>query len=171
MIGVPTPNRERFLAAIAERVSPDRVEAVFLFPPMRQGPVESGVAVLAVTAAVPAASSETATSETATSETATVEEASIPADAESSDSSLPSPGSTNARPTVLTARYRHTLKGPDRGKWELEILEQADAPLVTIEMVVRGVQERLDDTVEPERLGADELRAALADGVWATPQR
>jgi hypothetical protein len=75
------------------------------------------------------------------------------------------------RPMVLTARYRHTLKGPDRGKWELEILEQADAPLITIEMVVRGVQARLDDQVEPERLGADDLRAALTEGVWTAPAR
>jgi hypothetical protein len=72
---------------------------------------------------------------------------------------------------VLTARYRHTLKGPDRGKWELEILEQADAPLITIETVVRGVQARLDDQAEPERLGADDLRTALIEGVWTTPAR
>jgi hypothetical protein len=72
---------------------------------------------------------------------------------------------------VLTARYRHTLKGADRGKWELEILEQAEAPLLTIETVVRGVQDRYENHSEPERLGADDLRAALADGVWATPTR
>ena len=57
------------------------------------------------------------------------------------------------------------------GKWELEIFEQADAPLATIEMVVRGVQQRLDDASEPERLGAEHLRAALAEGVWTPPQR
>jgi len=45
-VGVP-PNRERFLAAIAERVAPDRVQALYLFSPIRQGPVETGVAVLA----------------------------------------------------------------------------------------------------------------------------
>ena len=54
---------------------------------------------------------------------------------------------------------------------ELEILEQADAPMITIEMVVRGVQARLDDQAEPERLGADELRTALVEGVWTTPAR
>jgi hypothetical protein len=75
------------------------------------------------------------------------------------------------RPTVLTAQYRHTLKGPDRGKWELEILEQAEAPLLTVETVVRGVQQRSDEVSEPERLGPDELRAALAGGVWKTPER
>ena len=25
------------------------------------------------------------------------------------------------RHTVFTARYRHTLKGPDRGKWEVDV--------------------------------------------------
>lgn len=54
---------------------------------------------------------------------------------------------------------------------ELEIVEQADAPLATIDIVVRGVQERLDDTIEPERLDADALRAARADGVWTPPPK
>ena len=39
IVGVP-PNRERFLAAIAERVAPDRVQALYLFAPMRRGPVK-----------------------------------------------------------------------------------------------------------------------------------
>jgi hypothetical protein len=72
---------------------------------------------------------------------------------------------------VLTARYRHTLKGADRGKWALEIFEQADAPLATVEKVIQGVQLRLDEAVEPERLGADALRAALAEGLWTPPAR
>jgi hypothetical protein len=75
------------------------------------------------------------------------------------------------RPVVLTARYRHTLKGADRGKWEFEVHEQADAPLATLERVIRGVQERLDEEQEPERLEADALRAARAEGVWTPPPR
>ena len=55
MIGTPPPNRDRFLCAIAERIPPERVQAVFLFPPMRQGPVETGVAVLAVDPPAPVA--------------------------------------------------------------------------------------------------------------------
>lgn len=37
---------ERFLRAVAERVPSDRVVTVFLFPAMRQGSVDSGVAVV-----------------------------------------------------------------------------------------------------------------------------
>jgi hypothetical protein len=182
MIGMPPPNRDRFLCAIAERVSPERVQAVFLFAPMRHGPVESGVAVLAVDPDRPndeivpieddaapsgqdsaAAPDDAGVDEIATQADAVVhaEFAAVPAGS----------SSVSPRPVVLTARYRHTLKGPDRGKWEIEILEQADAPLITIEMVVRGVQQRLDDTADPERLGAAELRAALTEGVWTAPQR
>jgi len=40
---------ERFVRAIAEHVPMDRVAEVYLFPPLRQGAIESGVAVLAVT--------------------------------------------------------------------------------------------------------------------------
>ena len=75
------------------------------------------------------------------------------------------------RPVVITARYRHTLKGADRGKWEFEIHEQADAPLATLERVMQGVQQRLDEQSEPELLDADVLRAALAEGVWTPPAR
>jgi hypothetical protein len=72
---------------------------------------------------------------------------------------------------VLTARYRHTLKGADRGKWECEVHEQADAPLATLDRVIQGVQDRLVDAPEPERLEADALRAAQAEGLWTPPQR
>jgi hypothetical protein len=43
---------ERFVRAIAERVPMDRVAEVYLFPPLRQGAIESGVAVVAVTGPV-----------------------------------------------------------------------------------------------------------------------
>jgi hypothetical protein len=175
MIGQPPPNRDRFLCAIAERIAPERVQAVFLFPAMRQGPVETCVAVLAVDPPAPVAEVITGGQESGNAEHAehadngadTVK----PLDVGLEDSLPVVSDSASLRPMVLTARYRHTLKGPDRGKWELEILEQADAPLITIETVVRGVQARLDDQAEPERLGADELRAALVEGVWTTPAR
>src|SRR4029079_7115661 len=65
------------------------------------------------------------------------------------------------RYVVCTARYRHTLKGPDRGKWEGAVTEEADAPLLTVDAVVRGVQRRSGDLDEIVRLSGDELRAAL----------
>ena len=71
------------------------------------------------------------------------------------------------RYVVCTARYRHTLKGPDRGKWEVTVTEEADAPLLAVDAVVRGVQRRSGDVDEIVRLSGDELRAALP--VPATP--
>ena len=65
------------------------------------------------------------------------------------------------RYTVYTARYRLTLKGPDRGKWEVTVTEEADAPLLTVDAVVRGVQRRSGDVDETVRLSGDEVRAAL----------
>ena len=62
---------------------------------------------------------------------------------------------------MFSARYRHTLKGPDRGKWEASVTEEADAPLVTVDAVVRGVQRRSGDVDEIVRLSRDEVRAAL----------
>jgi hypothetical protein len=65
------------------------------------------------------------------------------------------------RYVVYTARYRHTLKGPERGKWEASVTEEADAPLVTVDAVVRGVSRRSGDADETIRLSGDEFRAAL----------
>jgi hypothetical protein len=53
------------------------------------------------------------------------------------------------------------LKGPDRGKWETSIVAEADAPLVSVDAVVRGVQRRAGDVDDPTRLDGDELRAIL----------
>jgi len=41
--------RERFLLAIADVVPDERIVAIHLFPPIRQGPIETGVAVIAAT--------------------------------------------------------------------------------------------------------------------------
>jgi hypothetical protein len=67
--------------------------------------------------------------------------------------------------TVYTARYRLQLKGPDRGKWDVEVVAEADAPLLTVDVVVRGVQRRAGELTEIERLGADDVRRILAEGV------
>ena len=52
-------------------------------------------------------------------------------------------------------------QGLDRGKWDVTVTEEADAPLLTIEAVVRGVQRRSGDGDDPIRLSGDEFRAAL----------
>jgi hypothetical protein len=53
------------------------------------------------------------------------------------------------------------LKGPERGKWEASVVEEADAPLLTVETVVRGVQERAGDTDLPLRMDGEQVRAML----------
>jgi len=111
-----TETQERFLKAVAGQVPLDRVAEVHLFPSMKQGGVETGIAVVATE------------------------------------------GGEDARHTVYSARYRLTLKGPDRGKWECDVVAEADAPLVTVEAVVRGVRRRSGEQGEPEPVSGDALR-------------
>jgi hypothetical protein len=65
------------------------------------------------------------------------------------------------RLTIHTARYRLTLKGVDRGKWEVDVVAEADAPLDAIDAVIRGVQRRAGEGSEPDRLNAEAFRGAL----------
>jgi hypothetical protein len=69
---------------------------------------------------------------------------------------------TDERIVVYAARYRLTLKGLDRGKWETSIVAEADAPMVTVEAVVRGVQRRAGDVDDATRLDGDEVRSLLS---------
>ena len=126
-----TEAQERFLRAIADRVPPATIAELHLFPAIRQGGYETGIAVVA---AQPAAEPP-------------------------------------HRLIVLSARYRLTLKGADRGKWDVEVVAQADAPLVTVDAVVRGVQRRAGDTGDPERLSGDALRALLDEWTCTTTTR
>jgi hypothetical protein len=122
----PVDTRERFLLAITAQIAIERIAEVHLFAPIRQGGVESGVAVVA---AIPFEGPDLADRE--------------------------------PRFVVYTAHYRHVLKGPDRGKWEATVVAEADAPLVTVDAVVRGVQRRAGDLDDATRLDGDELRATL----------
>ncbi|MDQ3948923.1 MAG: hypothetical protein M3282_01120 [Gemmatimonadota bacterium] len=126
-------DRDRFLAAVAEQVPLDRVVELHLFQPIRQGGVESGVAVIAAADGAP-----------------------------DSDAAEP-------RYTVFTARYRHVLKGPERGRWEVSVVAEAEAPLATVGAVVRGVQRRAGDAEPPEHITGDALRDAFGQGPPAEP--
>jgi hypothetical protein len=119
-----TETRGRFLSAIGERLPASAIIEVHLFQPIKQGILESGVAVVAV---------------------------------DERDAN---------RLAVYTASYRLTRKGPDRGKWEFVVQAEADAPLVTVDKVVQGVQRRSGDSEDPEKLSGDEFRAQLTP---ATP--
>ncbi len=135
-----TDPRERFLSAIADRLGADRIVELHLFSPIRQGVLETGVAVVAVS----------------------------PEDGEGSMGEAEA-GAGSDRLVVFTARYRLTRKGPDRGNWQFEIAATADAPLATVDMVARGVTQRSKDLTETERLSGDQLRALLQDPLWRTP--
>ena len=112
---------ERFLREIGDRIGVTNVEAVHVFPAIRQGGVETGAEVVAATMPM------------------------------------------QERHTVWSASYRHTLKGPDRGKWEVEVTAEADAPLDTVEAVVHGVMKRAGEQFEPERLSASEFRTIVGE--------
>ena len=135
---------ERFLRTIAERLGADRVVEVYLFPPLRQGPLESAVAVVAVDDGTPAAGDD-----------------------------VLDQTRTDARHAIYTATYRFTRKGRDRGAWAVDIVVQADAPLGAVAAVVRGVQRRSDGACvglqlangeawsDPERLSGDDFRVVV----------
>ena len=183
--------RTRFLAAIAKQIPADRVIEVHLFAGIRQGGVESGVAVIAVEREpapsldvdggyIPSADiaevAELETSEAVAVHDQLADETAFVADETIAE---PSPYADEperqlaleenevparvpvSRYIVYSARYRHTLKGMDRGKWEASVTEEADAPLLTIDAVVRGVQRRSGDADETIRLSGDEFRASL----------
>ena len=145
--------RARFLAGIAAQLPPELVKEIHLFGAIRQGGAESGVAVIAVERAVAITPSE----EPRVVADEVVDDARLVGQAPAS-ARAPEPP---ARYTVFTARYRHTLKGLDRGKWEMSVTEEADAPLRTVDAVVRGVSRRSGDADETVRLSGDEFRAAL----------
>lgn len=65
------------------------------------------------------------------------------------------------RHTVYTARYRLVIKGPERGRWEMDVVDEADAPLLTVETVVRGVQRRAGEDTATVRYDAHQLVRAL----------
>ena len=175
------PPRDRFVRAIAERLSPDRIAEVHLFQPIRQGGVETGVAVIAADRPdeVDAELTDASASDEPVVESDAAEflaEPEGPAMEENDDAlSLAAdfeepeveerfaPSAGQQRHTVFTAWYRLTLKGPDRGKWEFNLANEAVAPLDTIVAVARGVGERAGDADDPERWTGEHFRAALTE--------
>jgi hypothetical protein len=237
--------RERFAKAILAQVPADQIEEIHFFQPIRQGGVESGVAVLAVSMEEPSEESQLdesahvgAAESTTDDDTGarppesvlamsdvadeleddcalipahTVEPPDeseherplelflerehsptehpagddddpygeeVPSDLQQEPSSesaeagrpeqLSSQGSRDDVPirrtrrfTVFSARYRLVLKGPDRGKWETSMRAEADAPLPTVDLVVRGVLRRAGDAEDAERMTGKELLGRL----------
>lgn len=121
---VLSETRERFLKAIVAELPLEQIAEIHFFHPIRQGGIESGVAVVA----------------------------------ERREEADPA-----SRFTIHTAHYRLVLKGPDRGKWDVSIVAEADAPLLTVDAVVRGVQRRSGDAEDVTRMTHDELAALLPE--------
>jgi hypothetical protein len=179
-----TETQQRFLRAIAERVPKDQVVEVHLFPAIRQGGVETGMAIVAERPRVDdvvvesnghvAASPDESTIDVeAVGDVAApqpIEADATPGEATETDDGAPETPPSVPRLTVHTARYRLTLKGVDRGKWEVDVVAEADAPLAAVDAVVRGVQRRGGEGPEPDRLTAEAFLDAL-DAPLATLER
>src|SRR5690348_8402436 len=118
------PTRERFLLAISGTIPLQRFIELYFFPPIRQGGVESGVAVIA---AYPEETPEPAASDEVPDHDSEL----FPA-----TDVVPHEDVADAKPqryTVYTAKYKLVQKGPERGRWECTVVAEADAPLVTVE--------------------------------------
>jgi hypothetical protein len=162
--------RERFVAAIADQVPPDAIAEVHLFQPIKQGGTESGIAVVAVQEEQLPAGGAAAAENGPDARSASAENRSDALRASAENSPALSASAANGparnvnsenRLAVYTAKYRLTLKGPERGKWDFAIQAEADAPLVTVDRVVQGVQRRSGDAEDPEKFSGDEFRALL----------
>lgn len=75
----------------------------------------------------------------------------------------PSVEPASNRHVVYSASYRSTVKGTDRGKWSVDVVAEADAPLVTIEEVVRGVVRRSGEQFQPEHISGAEFRTIVPE--------
>jgi hypothetical protein len=150
-----TETQQRFLKAIAERVNGGRVEELRLYPTVRVGPIESGVAIVATTRVADVA--EPVAEAVEMSPAVELVPEVVPPVVISADES---------RLSILTAHFRHTVKGPDRGKWEFSMVHDADAPIETVESVVRGVARRAGEDGEPELLSGDDFQRALVEPWW-----
>ena len=149
-----TETRERFLLAIAAQVPAERIAEIHFFQPIKQGGVESGVAVVA---AWPEQREATARGKRA----------------DRPKRSGLGRRERRAKPRGASTVYSAqplVLKGIDRGKWEASVFAEADAPLVTVDAVVRGVQRRSGDVDDATRMDGDEVRA-LAPGVPSLRRR
>ena len=150
-----TETQQRFLKAIAERVNGDNIAEVRLYPTVRVGPIESGVAIIASREPMPI---EVAVEEVTPDGDLNGEETRVSSD-------------QRDRLSILTAHFRHTVKGPDRGKWEFSMVHDADAPIETVENVVRGVARRAGEDGEPELLSGTDFQRALSEPWWTvSPQ-
>ena len=183
---------ERFLRAILGKVPLDRIEELHLFSPLRQGTVETGIAVVAARVIIPEEIEPSVPLVLELAEGVTSDELDVPEaldapevidgsekleatdeleapeaiDAPEAIEAIEEPAAHTSAPprvrhTVYTARYRLIVKGPERGKWEMEVVDEADAPLLAVETVVQGVQRRAGEETATIRYDAAQLAHVL----------
>ncbi|WP_373058288.1 hypothetical protein [Gemmatimonas sp.] len=183
---------ERFLKVVLAHVPLARIEELHLFSPLRQGGVETGIAVIAARVPVvvveqpetpelpldDAVAPLESTVELSEADDVVADDlvpddvvaddelddvdvlADVLAEADDEVVSALTP-TPRIRHTVYTARYRLVQKGPERGKWEADVVAEAEAPLITVDLVVRGVQRRAGEDSEIVRYTAPQLARAL----------
>ena len=158
-----TEAQQRFLKDIAGRANGGRVAELRLYPTVRVGPIESGVAIVALDHPADVTPESDVVGELADA----VPSHESPVTSHEVVPSHQSPvTSHDSRLSIHTAHFRHTVKGPDRGKWEFSMVHDADAPIETVESVVRGVARRAGEDGEPELLSGDDFQRALVEPWW-----
>jgi len=63
------------------------------------------------------------------------------------------------RRRIYTARYIHTIKGKERGKWSGVVEEVGSGPVEALDELIKGVEKRADD----------ELPTPLSPAQWFPP--
>ena len=158
-------SRERFLQDVLARIPLERLVEVHLFPAIRQGQLETGVAVVAALRE-PLAKVDDAQAPVVDADTPVIDAHAPVVDAHAPVVDAHAPAVVDDRLVVYSAWYRHTRKGVDRGKWEVDVTLEADAPFATVDAVVRGVQERAGEAIDPQRLTHADLEALIAEPTW-----
>jgi len=167
-----TETQERFLRTVLTRVPLASVVELHLFPPIRRGTMETGVAVIATVLpadVVALVAPDDHDSPSAYDDALDAGDAAIESDDTAGADGIVSesviveaPPAHAPRLRILTAAYRHTIKGIDRGKWTVDVQEEADAPLEAVEAVLRGVRHRSAEAADPELVVHDTLAALIA---------
>ena len=165
-----TETQERFLRTVLTRVPLDSVVELHLFPSLRRGTVETGVAVIASQLPVAQLS--------VVSDTDVADAEFAPDDSPPETGTYDSPDSDAGRDAVrvagalprlriLTASYRLTIKGVERGAWVVDVQDEADAPLEAVEAVLRGVRHRSTEPADPELISHHALASLLVPSAIA----
>ena len=184
-----TETQERFLRTVLTRVPIDSVVELHLFPSLRRGTVETGVAVIATIAPVAELAvvdvddtlapldddspySDDAAEAQASGLSASDADADgdvdddvhVDADDDVGSAEIAAYNDTGHSPRhrILTASYRLTIKGLERGSWIVDVQHEADAPLDAVEAVLRGVRHRSTEPADPELLSRDTLLSLLS---------